>query len=218
MDRELVVFARAPAPGQVKTRLAATVGDGAARAFYEAFVDDTLAAAAEAARRSGAGLVLAVAGDLAHPRVAAWARTSGAALVAQPPGDLGARLGAFFADGRHVCVIGSDAPQLGAAQLARGFDALVGHEVAIGPSRDGGYWLLGARRPIPELLAGMPWSTPELLSRTLEALAGRSAALLEMAFDVDDADDLALLQRWLAVAPPEIAPATRAALARGAQP
>jgi rSAM/selenodomain-associated transferase 1 len=219
--RVLSVFLRAPIAGQVKSRLAGALGAERARTLYEAFLTDTLAAAANAAQRSGAALELAAAGPIDHPFVRAVAVEHGAAIVAQPEGDLGVRIGdaidRHVARGTAVCLIGSDSPQLTGAQIARGFDGLVGHEVAIGPSRDGGYWLIGARAPIPELLVEMPWSTPSLLPMTLERLAagGRSVALLEMAFDVDEAADLEFLRRWLAVVPPGIAGATRRVLAGG---
>jgi rSAM/selenodomain-associated transferase 1 len=214
--RVLGVFARAPVPGTVKSRLAAALGAERACALYRAFLEDTLAAAAVAARMQGARLELVVAGPLDHPVVRAGAARHGAELVAQAEGDLGARLGAFFAaqgaGGAAVCVVGSDAPQLSGAQLARGFDALVAHEVVLGPSRDGGYWLIGARRPISELFVDVPWSTPRVLELSLDRLAGRSVALLEMSFDVDGVEDLALLRRWLAVSRAEVAPSTRAAM------
>jgi rSAM/selenodomain-associated transferase 1 len=208
----LVVFVRAPIAGQVKTRLAATLGADDACALYRAFVEDTLAMARQL---DGVELELAVAGPLDHPDVVAWSR--GAALVAQPSGDLGARMAASIdrhvAQGRAVCVIGSDAPQLGAERVARAFDVLRAHEVVVGPSTDGGYWLIGARRRVPELLVEMRWSTPVVLETTLARLVGRSHAVIDEAFDVDEPDDLERLRRHLAATPPSVAPATRRALA-----
>lgn len=215
--RVLGVFARAPIAGKVKTRLAAVVGEATALALYEAFLADTVAAAADAARLSGATLELCVAGPIDHPALVALADASSAILTAQVDGDLGARMGAFLhrhvAADRAACIIGSDSPHLRGAQIACAFDALVAHEVVIAPSRDGGYWLIGTRRAVPELLGDMPWSTSALLAATLERLRGRSAALLEMSFDVDEVDDLALLRSYLGVLPEPCAPATRRALA-----
>jgi rSAM/selenodomain-associated transferase 1 len=214
-ERVLGVFARAPVVGQVKSRLAAAIGPECACALYRAFLDDVLAAAAVAARMQAARLELVIAGPLDHPAVLECAARHGADVLAQAEGDLGARMAAFFARNMGpTCLVGSDAPQLSGAQLARGFDALVTHEVVLGPCRDGGYWLIGARRPIAELFVDMPWSTPSVLGRTLERLAGRSATLLEMSFDIDGPEDLALLTTWLGVAPTEAALSTRAALAR----
>jgi rSAM/selenodomain-associated transferase 1 len=214
--RVLGVFGRAPVAGQVKSRLASALGGERACALYRAFLDDTLRAAAAAARLGGAELVLAIAGAIDHPDVVALAARHGAQVIAQSDGELGTKLSAFFNTfAGPTVVIGSDSPQLTGAEIARGFDALRSHEAVIGPARDGGYWLIGARRPIPELLLSVPWSTDRVLEVTLDRLAGRSAALLAMSFDVDDLDDLALLRRWLAVVDAEIAPATRAALAIG---
>ncbi len=151
--RALVVFARAPTLGQVKTRLAAVVGDEAALALYTAFLDDTLAAAGVVARDFGALFELAVAGDAAHPALVALAVVHEAVLRAQADGDLGARMGAFI--DRHV--VEEIAPCASSAldspcsfrprrSAFRGFDALATHEVALGPSStDGGYWLASAR-------------------------------------------------------------------------
>jgi len=217
MTRRVIgVFARAPMLGRVKTRIAATLGEVATLALYEAFLDDTLAAAADAARRSSAALEVCVAGAPDHPAIVRMASAHGATITQQADGDLGAKMGAFLhrhiADEGVACVIGSDSPHLSGAQIARAFDALVGHEVVIGPSRDGGYWLLGARRPVPELLRDMAWSTNAVLSTTLSRLRARSVALLEMSFDVDDAEDIALLRSYFEVLPEESAPATRRAL------
>ena len=203
----LVVFARVPERGRVKTRLAATLGEDAALSLYEAFLDDTLAVAAAAATTCGADLVAAVAGS-------GWTR---GAFVPQPAGDLGQRMGALvdaYVHAGPVCIIGSDAPTLAPSQIARAFDALRDREVVLGPGVDGGYWLVGARRMIPELLAEMPWSTPAVLGETLKRLRGRSVALVDFWYDVDDAAGLQLLRAHLGVLPDDVAPATRRALAQ----
>ncbi len=213
----LGVFARAPERGRVKTRLGTALGEDAALALYEGFLADCLAVAADAARLAAAELVLAVAGPIDHPVLVGAARTHGALIEPQASGALGAKMGAFFEAHRGsgpVCLVGSDAPTLRAPQIARAFDELRAHEVVLGPGLDGGYWLIGARRPIPELLGDMPWSTSALLGATLDALRGRSATLLDFWFDVDDFDDLALLRRELSISPPTLAPATRRALVR----
>jgi len=213
----LVVFARAPERGMVKSRLAATVGQDAALTLYEGFLEDSLAVAADAARRVSAQLVLAVAGPIDHPSLLRLSSKFDAIRAPQPDGDLGARMGSFIEAHRAsgpVCIVGSDAPTLRSAQIERAFVALRTHELAIGPGIDGGYWLLGARRAITELLVDMPWSTDRLLGLTLDKLAGRRVALLDFFYDVDDGEDLALLRRHLAILPVEHAPATRRALAR----
>ena len=202
----LVVFARVPERGRTKTRLAVTIGDDAALRLYEAFLDDTLAVAAAAAAMSGAELVVAVAGD-------GWTRGP---FISQPSGDLGARMCALvdaYVGRGAVCIVGSDAPTLAPAQIARGFSLLAEHEVVVGPGVYGGYWLIGARRSISELTGSMPWSTPAVLTETLTRLRGRSVGVADFWYDVDEAADLALLRAHLGVLPVEVAPATRRALA-----
>jgi len=203
----LVVFARAPELGRVKTRLAAALGEAVALRLYTAFLEDSLHVASAAARLAGADLVVATAGDWRDERYA---------HEPQPDGDLGARMHHFverYRDG-GVCLIGSDAPTLQAAQIVAAFQALRRHEVVIGPSDDGGYWLLGTTRSIPELLTEMPWSTPRVLDETLHRLVGRSVELVDAWYDIDELADVERLRGDLTGLSPDVAPATRAALSR----
>jgi hypothetical protein len=209
----LVVFARALERGKVKTRLAAHLGEAAALALYRAFLDDTCALAAGAAERR----VLAVAGALDDPELAALARRHRMELVAQAEGDLGARLDRALSSelerAERVCVIGSDAPTLPAAHLDEAFGRLASCEVALGPATDGGYWLIGATRPEPSLFSEIAWGTPAVLPQTLERLAGRQVALLPFHYDLDEPSDLALACAHLRHLPFSTAPETRRALA-----
>lgn len=208
----LIVFARAPVLGEVKTRLARAVGEEAALALYTAFLDDTCALT----QGLGARRVLAVAGDAADAHLERLAKSQRLALETQGEGDLGARMQRAIA--RHlprgpVVLIGSDAPTLPRAYLHQALDALMEHDVVIGPSDDGGYYLVGARVEVPELFAGIPWSTPEVLPATLARLGGRSHARLPACYDVDTVDDLARLRADLLTLPETVAPATRRVLA-----
>jgi rSAM/selenodomain-associated transferase 1 len=207
----LVVFARAPERGRVKTRLAATVGEDAALALYRAFLDDACALAAEVAERR----VLAVAGEPAT--LDEVARRYAMRVVRQEGADLGARMDhaistALAIDDGPVCIIGSDSPSLPASLVREAFGRLSDHEVAIGPSGDGGYWLIGARRPVPELFRDVAWGTPAVLAETLRRV--ERAALLPFWYDVDEPRDLQLLEAHLRHLPATAASATRAALAR----
>jgi uncharacterized protein len=121
----------------------------------------------------------------------------GPLYLPQRDGDLGDRMRrAFddaFADGaRRVVIIGSDLPDMNAALLRRAFDLLHSHPVVLGPSTDGGYYLLGMRQPRPELFDDMPWSTERVLDCTLHRLRGSGVtpALLQPLRDVDHASDL----------------------------
>jgi hypothetical protein len=203
----LIVFARAPIEGRVKTRLARTLGDRAACALYRAFLEDVCALAGSLDARR----ILAADGD--HPELTRLARLYDLELCAQAAGDLGERMRAALEPALPACVIGTDAPTLPLGYLQDGLAKLETHDAVVGPSTDGGYWLMGISRPMPELFREMPWSTPAVLPLTLERLRGRRAALLPFHFDVDEEADLRLLSAQLALLGPEVAPATRRALA-----
>lgn len=191
----LLVFVRAPRRGEVKTRLAAGIGDDAALEAYRRLAEHTLAAAAPLA---GDGVRLRVhhAPADAGGEVRAW--LGGApAYLPQAEGDLGARMeaafGSAFREGaERVVIVGSDLPALSTALLRRAFAALDGSDAVVGPARDGGYYLLGLRRPIDGLFGGIRWSTPQVLSATLGRLraAGAEPVLLEELADVDTVEDL----------------------------
>jgi uncharacterized protein len=207
----IVIFARAPQLGEVKTRLAKSIGAVEALALYEAFLDDTCALT----QGLGARRVLAVAGDVDHPRVQHLAKSQRLLVESQGDGDLGERMARAVAAhivGGPVVIIGSDAPTLPRAHLHQALDELMAHDVVIGPSDDGGYYLIGARVEVPELFAGVHWSTSEVLATTLERLAGRSHALLPAWHDVDAVEDLERLRAELLTLPPSVAPSTRRVL------
>lgn len=196
----LLVFAKAPVPGRVKTRLAATIGAAAAAAVYRELAATTLAHAA-AARRSGAvaAIELWCDPDPDHEDFRALAALAGATLHRQPAGDLGARMAGAIADAlqRHAAVllVGTDCPLLDAAYLARAAELLAGHDAVLGPAEDGGYVLVGATRPLR--FARVRWSSPHALADTeaefaAAGLSWRAAATL---WDVDTPSDLA---RWRA--------------------
>ena len=193
-DRALVVFARAPELGRVKTRLAAEVGAAAALAAYE-----TLGARVVRAVRGvpACELVVAFTPRDRRARLQAWLG-DGLAYEPQDDGDLGARMAAAIARRRaagaaKVVVIGTDCPDVTAATVEEAFTRLDAADVVLGPALDGGYYLVGVRRPTPELFAGVPWSAPDTLAVTLERAqgAGLTVALLAPLRDIDTAADWA---------------------------
>ena len=200
------VFARAPIPGETKTRLAASLGprgDERAAALHEAFLADVLE------RAMGVGAVtLFVAGDLRHP---AFERTAPPRVrrAAQVDGDLGARMAAamaeLLADHPRALVIGSDAPTL-PSRIVR---AAAAHPspVVLTPAADGGFVLIGGRR-VPAL-ESIRWSAPTTLAET--RARNPAAGLTEPWYDIDDAEDLQLLVQHLAL-DPAAAPRTAARL------
>ena len=206
----LILFAKPPLAGRVKTRLAESLGrEGAAR-LYACFLRD----AAETARalmeaRPGVALVCEWALEEAESpdEFPLTDRLPGAFLHrAQTGADLGMRmaaaLGRCLAFGRRAVLIGTDFPDLPHEVLIEAFEKLAcGDEptVALGPAADGGYYLIGMNRFLPEIFTGIPWSTGEVLSRTMEKARalGVGTALLPEWRDVDEADDLEALKRRL---------------------
>ncbi|MCS7036601.1 MAG: TIGR04282 family arsenosugar biosynthesis glycosyltransferase [Saprospiraceae bacterium] len=162
----LLIFAKNPVPGQVKTRLARTVGDEKAVEIYRFLLQKTRQVALETPmdRR----WLFYASGIPEEDDI--WP-SSAFEKFAQCPGDLGERMAdaferAFAAGGKHVIIIGSDCPELTVEILGEAFAALDICDTIIGPARDGGYYMLGMRRFIPELFQGIAWSTPTVLEQT----------------------------------------------------
>ena len=208
--RFLLVFAKEPRPGRVKTRLIPAVGPEGAARLYRAFLEDL------APRLSA----------VPSTRVQWWVEGAASGLPEgvgpvrpQPPGDLGSRLGAAFrqafrAGGGPVAVVGTDCPLLTAPAVAALLGAVEdGADAAVIPAEDGGYAGLALGAPCPEAFSGIPWSTAGVLAATLERLrgAGLRIRVLPAVFDVDRPADLERLARALGDAPSR-APATARAL------
>jgi rSAM/selenodomain-associated transferase 1 len=191
----IAVFARAPVPGQCKTRLAPVLGTGGAADLHRRMMMRTVACALD----SGVGPVaLWCTPDTTHRAFQAFG--SGVARHRQAGGDLGARMLAAFAarpPGAPLLLIGADCPVLAADHLRACAAALRdGDDAAFLPTEDGGYCLVGLREPRPELFKSMPWSTdrvmPETRRRLVRAgLRWREPALL---WDVDTPADLQRLR------------------------
>lgn len=218
MSCEIAVFLKPVVEGRVKTRLAAAVGSRAATALYRAFVADSLAQLAQLARMRPVEVRLWVAGDPDHPSLRDL--DGGFVRCAQPPGDLGQRQERALQDGlgrhRQTLCIGTDLPTLPSAHVLAALDGLREHPGVVGPTADGGYYLLGLSRPCPEgLLTGVRWSSPRTLGDTRAKLAAHGIAPVDLPphYDVDDAEDLRLLQTHLHL-DPAAAPQTWAALAQ----
>ncbi|MEO8813129.1 MAG: DUF2064 domain-containing protein [Caulobacteraceae bacterium] len=176
-----MIFARRPAFGVGKRRLAAGAGELAALRFQRWATFDLI----RRLRGSGRWRVwVAITPD----RPAAWVR--GAEALPQGSGDLGRRLARVMRalpPGPAV-VIGTDAPGIAARDIADAFRALGAHDAVLGPAPDGGFWLIGLRRrpraPLP--FDDVRWSTAQALADTRANLAGRRVALLRTLEDIDD--------------------------------
>lgn len=189
----LGVLVKAPAPGRVKTRLAAEIGPRRAAELYRHLG----ALVVEACISSAYATVVWFSPASARRQVAAWLKSSRvAAFRAQPRGDLGTRLVAalrrHFRDGaRRVILIGSDCLGVDAKLVTRALAALDARDLVLGPAADGGYYLIGLRAPAPELFRGIAWSTGAVLEQTLARARqlGLHPALLPTLRDVDTASD-----------------------------
>jgi rSAM/selenodomain-associated transferase 1 len=187
----LVIFAKAPVPGRVKTRLARVLGDEAACAVYRELLAGVLG---RLDRAPGWRTVMAVTPDAAADQPALWPTDT--PRLGQGPGELGARMLRVLARAAPVApvvVVGSDIPGLDASHVGAAFAALARHDLVLGPAADGGFWLIGARIPPPaSLFDGVRWSSPDTLADTLAnvvAGSGPGVALLpDRLEDVDDAE------------------------------
>jgi hypothetical protein len=199
----LIVFVKEPRPGAVKTRLARSIGDHAAAAAYRALAEAEIRATAPPRATSGGPAyerLFFFAPAEAEAAVADWLRgvLADEPLVCRPQSgaDLGARMaGAFdecFARGaRRVAIVGTDVPACSSRHVLAALGALDDHDVALGPTHDGGYYLLALERPRPELFRDISWSTPAVLAatRARAAALGLRVELLETLRDVDTLED-----------------------------
>lgn len=184
--------------GQVKTRLAALLGEQGAAQLHENLVRRALSTAMLA----GVGRVeLWCAPDETHGFFGACATEIGIRLQRQRGADLGARMAhafeAAFAAGRQLILIGSDCPALAAGDIERAAIALASHDAVVAPAEDGGYVLIGLSRRVPGVFEGIAWSTASVMAATRERLRAAGARWHELPalWDVDRPEDYARLQR-----------------------
>jgi rSAM/selenodomain-associated transferase 2/rSAM/selenodomain-associated transferase 1 len=191
----LILFTRLPRPGLAKTRLIPALGaDGAADLQRRMTRLAVARAWAFCAAAPGRRLVIAYDGG-SENEMRAWLGPLD--FLPQGEGDLGARMqravaGEFTRGARSVIVIGADCPRLDHAILDSATRALEECEVTFGPASDGGYYLVGSRKPMPSIFTDIPWSTGEVLATSLRRAqeAGCKATLLEQLPDVDEPADL----------------------------
>jgi rSAM/selenodomain-associated transferase 1 len=200
----VLVIAKAPVPGRVKTRLCPPCTPEQAAALARAALQDTLAAAASA----GAGrCVLVLDGEPGGWLPPGWE------VVRQRGHGLAERLAAAFEDaGAPAFLVGMDTPQLTPALIRAGLRALATHDAAFGPAADGGYWGIGLRRPRPAVFAGVPMSEPHTGAaqrRRLDVLGLRTAVLPTLL----DVDTIAAARAVAADAPESRFAATLAGMA-----
>lgn len=202
MNQRVIVFARVPRAGAVKTRLARTVGDTAALAHYRTMLRDTLAVVRAAQVQSpGLDAELCIFGDDRDGECARLAAMHGFALTAQVGASQGERIESALLraldEARAPVLVGSDVVALTADDLRDAFEALREREAVFAPSEDGGYALVGLSRRVTRLFEEMPWGRDTLMAATRRRLqeSGVRWAQLRTLWDVDEEPDL---RRWLA--------------------
>jgi rSAM/selenodomain-associated transferase 1 len=204
----IAIMAKAPRAGQVKTRLCPPLSPEEAAALYRCFLADKIHQIGALARARPA-----IAFTPEDERGAFEALAPGFLLVPQRGPDLGSRLLGSLTELLHeeaaAVAVDSDTPTLPTSFLQQAIDLLATRtvDVVLGPTEDGGYYLIGVRAPHPALFEGIAWSTPAVLSTTLERAraGGLKVACLPAWFDVDTPADLARLRAALAAG--SIAPA-----------
>jgi uncharacterized protein len=212
-DRVLVIMAKAPRPGEVKTRLATSLSPEAVTAFYCCLLDDTLALARSLQMDDVKVAIMCPEADVNELAELAVGEVS---VVAQKGQGLAAGLISVFAhfaesSQRRVIAFNSDSPHLPRSVLEDAFEMLAAHDVVVGPTHDGGYYLVGAKASHPTLFAGDGMGTSSALERLLSRTRALelSVGFADRFYDIDIADDLSRLAVELRVAP-ERAPRTAA--------
>jgi uncharacterized protein len=199
----IMVFAKAPVPSAVKTRLIPHIGAETACRLHRAFVKDTLAGLMTLEDRCDIEV---------HTDRLPEEWKPARAMKLQTSGDLGQRmLGALtnaLAEGRMVAaILGSDSPTLPLEHVNAMLESSA--DVCLGPSSDGGFYAIACRRTAPAMFEGVEWSMPDTMERTLQSIrkTGLNAELGREWYDIDSSEDLARL-----IADPGMRPATRRAL------
>ncbi len=190
--KHAVIFARRPQLGRVKSRLAADIGSVNALRFYRS----TLSALCRRLSAGGSWQTwLGVTPDASLLDARIW--PAAIPRLPQGYGDLGARMERMLElfGPNPVLIVGSDIPDVSARHIAAAFEALHRRDLVFGPSADGGYWLVGARRGCDTagLFEGVRWSGPEVLGDTMKNAQGKRIALLD---ELDDIDDGSSYQLW----------------------
>jgi uncharacterized protein len=202
-DRVLVIMAKAPRPSAVKTRLASSLSPEAVTAFYCCLLEDTLALS-----HSLGGVEVAIMCPASDVEELTRLTRGAVSVVAQKGEGLAAGLTSVFAHfaaagGQPVVAFNSDSPHLPPSVLEDAFETLAAHDVVVGPTHDGGYYLVGAKASHPTLFAGDGMGTTSALERLLSRARDLRLSLgfAPPFYDIDVADDLTRLALELRLTP-----------------
>lgn len=196
---KIILFTRYPRPGRVKTRLIPALGSVGAAHLQRRMTERSWATVCSLVATPEYDAEVRYQGGNQHD-MTDWLG-EGVIMRPQGDGDLGDRLKRAFADSfregnQRVVIVGSDCPSLTAQHLAQALRVLRTHKLTIGPASDGGYYLIGLSRPVPQLFEGITWGSSTVLGQTLSAASriGVEPLLLETLSDVDRPEDLAIAQ------------------------
>ena len=195
MSDRLIVFTRYPQSGKAKTRLIPALGAEAAADLHRQMTEYTLSQIKPLQqRRSLTVEIWFVGGD--RVQMQAWLG-SDLSYQAQPAGDLGDRMvqafqAAFDSGVKAAIIIGTDCPELTDVLLTEAFQALQHTDLVLGPATDGGYYLIGLRRLVPELFKTIAWSTDRVFQQTVDIASNLNLSFTTLLTltDVDRPDDL----------------------------
>ena len=200
MLARIVIFAKAPVPGTVKTRLIPALGEEGAAKLAHGMLNETFR---QASAVPVAGTELCLAPEPADPAWRPYLPHRGERLTAQGEGDLGARLARaaerVVSEGERVIFIGTDCPQLTERRLKQACWELETHDAVIHPTFDGGYALLGLNRFDPSVFGGIEWGGASVALATIGRIKalGWSLHLGETLQDIDEPEDLQHLRQPL---------------------
>lgn len=194
----LIIFAKNPVLGRCKTRLAKGIGPGNALAVYRILLQHT----AQTTSSLKVDKEVFYTDFIDHEDN--WDSTIFKKKL-QSPGDLGQKMQAAFEAGfkkgyQKIVLIGTDLITLEPSDIEKAFDALDSNRVVFGPAQDGGYYLIGLSQMKPELFKNIPWSTPEVLTKSLEKI-DHTYQLLQIKNDIDMEEDLAEIPVFLPFIP-----------------
>ncbi len=215
----LLVFVKLPVARRVKTRLQPELSPALAASLYRAMVDDVFTALERPERWD---LIAFFSPPEQERAFREWLPDS-TGLVPQSGTDLGERLASAFEWSRahghsRTIIVGTDMPTLGSSVVSDAFVALEHAEVVLGPSTDGGYYLVGLKEPRHELFEDVDWSTPEVLEQTIARIdsTGATYHLLQERTDIDTWQDALIVLEEIISRDPDgsagLAPITRALL------
>ena len=204
------IFAKFWEKGRVKTRLGETIGQAEAAKLYHQFLRVCVELGTEWSGQRVIGFAPEERENEFQSLAPGWELVPQVSSIAGKPADLGTKMKCFFDhvfgnapsdhDDHLVVLIGSDAPLLSIQKINQAFLALEKNDVVLGPSSDGGYYLIGAKNRTPEIFDGIRWSTDEVFDETIERLRKQQYRfhLLDVHDDVDDITDFRRMTKELA--------------------